>query len=131
MVQELGETRDAMAWDVWHKAEAIANERKKDVKPFYIIYAAKSDPALAGANVRGKVAFGGIRQTFKLSYERPPMILGQLVWYVNNPMGVFEFVPQLSSPPDIPLDPSMLSDRKEDQFSTVMEKGKDMNVLVS
>jgi hypothetical protein len=131
MVQELGETRDAMAWDVWRKAESIASERKNEVKPFYIIYAAKTDPALAGAIVRGLVASGGIRQTFRLSYERPPMILGQLVWFVNNPMGLFEFVPQLSSPPDIPLDPSMLSDRKEDQFNTVMEKGKDMNVLVS
>lgn len=131
MVQELGETRDAMAWDVWKKAETIASERKRDTKPFYIIYAAKPDPALAGANVRGQVAQGGIRQTFKLSYVRPPVILGQLVWFVNNPMGIFEFVPQLSSPPDIPLDPSLLSDRKEDQFSSVMEKGKNLNVIVS
>lgn len=131
MSQELGETRDAMAWDVWHKAEEIASDRKKDVKPFYIIYAAKTDPALAGANVRGQKAAGGIRQTFKISYCCPQLILGQLVWYVNNPLGQFEFVPQLSSPPDIPLDPSLLSDRKEDQFASVMEKGKDMNVLVS
>ena len=131
MSQELGETRDQMALDCWLQAEKIASERKHDVKPFYIIYAAKPDPALSGANVRGLIASGGIRQSFKLSYDRPPFVLGMLVWYVNNPLGIFEFVPQLSSPPDVPLDPSMLSDRKEDQFSTVMEKGKNINVLVS
>lgn len=131
MSQTLGETRDAMAMDCWNKAEKIANDRKSDVKPFYIIYAAKSDPALSGANVRGLIASGGIRQTYKLSYDRPPLILGQLVWFVNNPLGIFQFVPELSSPPDIPLDPSVLSDRKEDQFGSVMEKGQKMNVLVS
>lgn len=131
MSQELGETRDAMAMDCWHGAEKIAEERKHDKKPFYIIYAAKSDPALNGAVVKGLVACGGIRQTYKLSYQRPPAILGQLVWFVNNPMGIFEFVPQLSFPYDVLLDPSLLSDRKEDQYERVMEKGKKMNVLVS
>jgi hypothetical protein len=131
MVQELGETRDSMALDCWKRAEEIAHARKRDVKPFYIIYAAKPDPALAGANVCGNVASGGIRQTFKLSYVRPPFVLGMLVWYVNNPIGLFEFVPQLSSPPDVPLDPSLLSVRKEDQMESLMEKGKNINVLVS
>ena len=131
MSQELGETRDAMAWDCWHKAEQIASDYKHEVKPFYIVYVAKTDPALAGANVRGQVAFGGIRQCFRLTFERPQLLLGQLVWFVNNPMGIFEFVPQLSCPPDVPLDPSLLSNRKEDRAPRVMAKGKDMNVLVS
>ena len=120
-----------MALDCWNKAEKIANDRKNDVKPFYIIYAAKSDPALIGASVRGQIADGGIRQTYRLSYDRPPIILGQLVWFVNNPLGIFQFVPELSSPPDIPLNPQWLSDRKEEQFSSLMDKGKKLNVLVS
>ncbi len=131
MSQELGETRDQMALDCWSQAEKIAEERKNDTRPFYIIYAAKPDPALQGAIVRGLVASGGIRQSFKLSYERPPFVLGMLVWFVNNPLGIFEFVPQLSSPPDVPLDPSLLSVRKEDQMESLMEKGKKINVLVS
>jgi hypothetical protein len=131
MSQELGETRDALAMDCWRKAEQIASERKNDVKPFYIIYAAKPDPSLSGAKVNGQLALGGIRQAFRLSYDRPPFVLGMLVWFVNNPMGIFQFVPELSSPPDTPLDPSLLSDRKEDQFTGVMEKGKKINVLVS
>ncbi len=130
-MQQLGETRDAMAFDCWNKAEAIANERKKDVKPFYIIYAAKPDPHLSGAVVNGQIAAGGIRETYKLSYDRPPSILGQLVWFVNNPMGIFQFVPELSSPYDVPLDPQLLSVRKEDQAPSVMQRGEKMNVLLS
>lgn len=131
MVQELGETREAMAWSVWIQAQNIANDHRAEKKPFYIVFAAKPDPTLKGAVINGLVAHGGIRQTFKLSYERPQMFLGQLVWYVDNTQGIFEFLPQLSSPPDVPLDPSMLSDKREDQLMGVMEKGKELNVLVS
>lgn len=131
MTQLLGETRDQMALDCWKKAEQIANERKTDVKPFYIIYAAKPDPHIAGSVINGLVAFGGIRQTFKLSYQKPPAMLGQLVWFVNNPMGIFQFVPELSFPYDVPLDPSLMSDRKEDQAASLMEKGEKMNVILS
>lgn len=131
MVQQLGETRDALGWATWNKAYSIANERKSEVKPFYIIYAAKPDPALQGAIVNGLVASGGIREAWRLSHDRPPAVLGILVWYVDNALGLFQFVPELSSPPDVPLDPSMLSDRKEDQSVSLMEKGKKIKVLVS
>ena len=131
MVQLLGDTRDALALACFNKAYEIANDHKTEVKPFYIIYAAKADPALQGAVVNGLVASGGIREAWRLSYDRPPALLGILVWYVNNPLGEFQFLPELSSPPDVPLDPSMLSDRSEDQSTKVMEQGKKMNVLVS
>ena len=131
MVQELGETRDELSMATWKKAESIAQERKAEVKPFYIVYAAKVDPALSGAIVNGLYAAGGIREAWRLTYNIPQLIFGQLVWYVDNSIGMFVFVPELSVPPDLPLDPSLLSDRKEDQFSSVMQKGKDMNALVS
>lgn len=130
MVQELGETRDAMALDVWNKAQKIANDIR-DVKPLYIVFCAKPDPHLRGAVVNGQMANGGIRQSFRVTYRKPQMILGQLVWFVNKSLGIFDFLPELSSPYDIPLDPSMLSDRSEDRSSRVMEKGQQMNVLVS
>jgi len=130
-MQELGETREEMAWGIWRQAEAIANEHKKLKKPFYIVYAAKPDPALQGAIVNGLVASGGIRQSFRLTHDRPPPLLGVLVWYVDNAQGIFEFQPQLSSPPDVPLDPSLLSTRSEDQLYGVMDQGKKMKVLVS
>lgn len=130
MSQELGETRDAMGWAIWNRAQEIAQETK-DVKPFYIIYAAKTDPALQGAVVNGFVARGGIRDAWRLTHHRPPPLLGILVWYVDHKKSLFEFQPDLSSPPDIPLDPLMLSDRPEDQSTRVMEQGQKMNVLVS
>jgi len=130
MVQELGETRDAMALATWNKAIEIANEHRLD-KPYYIVYAAKPDPKLAGAVIKGLVASGGIRQTYKISHDRPQVLIGQLVWYVNHATGEFLFLPELSPPPDIPLDPSLLSTRSEDQLYGVMEQGKKMNVLVS
>jgi hypothetical protein len=131
MVQLLGETREEMANATWNKAMSIAHDHKSEVKPFYIMYAGKVDPNLQGSIVNGLFAAGVIREAWRLSYARPPRILGLLVWFVNNPLGIFEFLPELSSPPDVLLDPSLLSDRKEDQSIRVMETGKNLNVLVS
>jgi hypothetical protein len=131
MSQELGETREALGWAVWHKAEEIANANKSNVKPFYIVYAAKPDPALRGAVINGFVASGGIRDVYLTSTSRPQPAFGQLVWFVDNAQGKFELVSELSLPPDIPVDPSLLSDKSEDQLYTVMEKGKQHKALVS
>ena len=130
-MQELGETREAMGWAVWHKAEEIATKNAKDPKPFYILYAAKPDPKLKGRTHDGKVIEGGIRDTYLTSYSRPQPALGQLVWYVDNAQGIFELVAELSLPPDIPVDPSLLSTRSEDQLYSVMQKGKENKVLIS
>lgn len=131
MVQQLGETRDALAMATWNKAMSIAEENKKEVKPFYILYTAKPDPALQGSIVNGLVASGGIREAWRLSNQRPPAMLGLLVWYVDNEQGLFEFIPELSCPYDVPLEASLLSDHSEDQSTRVMQQGKNMNVLVS
>lgn len=131
MVQQLGETRDALALATWAKAEQIAQDCKFEVKPFYIVYCAKPDPGLTGAIVNGLFASGGLREAWRCVYHRPQLILGQLCWYVDNSLGMFEFMPELSAPPDVPLDPRLLSDRREDQFYGLMDKGKEMNVLVS
>jgi len=130
MAEELGTVREAMAQDCVKKAEKIANDRKNESKPFYIIYSAKVDPNLSGADAWGKRIAGGIRESFKLSYERPPFILGCLVWFVNNPLGVFEFVSELSSPPDIPLDQSLLSTKSEDFSVSVANKAKNMGKVI-
>lgn len=131
MTQTLGETREIAALEAWKLVSDFAEKMKHETRPFYIVYAAKPDPALKGAVIDGKVACGGIRQTIKAYYARPPAILGILVWYVDNKVGTFDFVPELSAPPDVPLDPSLLSDKSEDQLTGVMDKGKKMNVLVS
>lgn len=126
MTQTIGESRETWGRAVWQMAEDFANSMKKEVKPFYIVYAAKHDP-----NTSEQLGRGAYRQTMKAYYQRPPAILGILVWYVNNPLGEFSFLPELSSPPDVPLDPTLLSEKAEDALPTVMEQGENMKVLLS
>jgi len=126
MPQTIGESRDAWGLEVWKKAEDFANHMKHETKPFYIVYAAKQDKAASE-----KHGTGVFKQTFKAYYKRPPKILGILVWFVNNPIGIFEFQPDLSFPYDVPTDPKLISEKAEDALPSVMEKGKQMNVLLS
>ena len=121
MAQEIGESRLAWGTDVWNMAEKFASEMSKETKPFYIVYACKPDKGQRGV----------FRQTMKAYYNRPQPILGILVWFVNHPMGEFRFLPDLSSPPDIPLDQSLLSTKSEDVFVDIASKGQKMNVLLS
>jgi len=116
---QLGDVRDAMSWDCWRQAEDFASKVVSD-KPFYVAFHAKPDAKV-----------NGIRQAFKAYSIMPKGIIGLLVWYVDRPKGIFEFKPELSSPPDVPVDPSLLSDRREDQSESLMNKGKELNVLVS
>lgn len=126
MAQEIGESREAWGRDVVKLVEDFANAMKSEVKPFYIVYACKEDrPASAKL---GKTVF---RQTMKAYYSRPPAMLGILVWFVNHPLGEFRFIPELSAPPDVPIDPSLLSDRPEDASDRVAQQGAKLNVLVS
>jgi hypothetical protein len=131
MVDTLGDLRDAMAIAAHNKAASIANDLKNEVKPFYIMCVAKTDPHLRGAIVNGLHTNGGIRESWRWTHARPPKMIGMLVWFVNNPLGIFEIVEELSLPPDIPLDPSLLSDRSEDQNYGIMQQGKNNRVLIS
>ena len=120
-MQEIGESREQWGRDVMEMAEDFANNMKSEVKPFYIVYACKSDKS--NENV--------FRQSMKAYYNRPPKLLGVLVWYVNHPLGEFRFVPELSFPPDVPLDPHLLSDKAYDAFGSVSSKGQEVGVLLS
>jgi hypothetical protein len=126
MAQEIGESREIWGWDVMKMAEDFANNMKSEVKPFYIVYAAKLDPYQSK-----KMGRGVYKQAMKAYYTRPAPMLGILVWFVNHPLGQFMFMPELSAPPDVPVDPSLLGEKAEDALPTVMEKGKALNVLVS
>ncbi len=121
MAQEMGESRDAWGMNVWAKAEEMANALKRDVKPFYIVYAAKQDKAEPGV----------YRQAFRMYRQRPPKIIGLLVWYVDNAQGIFQFVPELSIPPDVPIDPTLLSKDEKDMSPALMEVGEKMGILLS
>ena len=121
MAQEIGESITAWGTDVWLKAEEFAGALKSDRKPFYIVYAAKQDKANPGV----------FRQSFRCYRQKPPKIIGLLVWYVDNPNGVFKFMPDLSIPPDGPLDESLLSQDSKDMSPELAEVGRKMGVLLS
>lgn len=126
MAQEIGESREKWGWDVMNMAVDFAEKMKKEVRPFYIVYACKEDKPQSEKT--GSFVF---KQAFRAYYDRPPAILGILVWYVNHPLGEFRFIPELSAPPDVPLDPSLLSDKASDASASVMAQGEKLKALVS
>ncbi len=121
MSQEIGESRDAWGMDIWCKAEEYASSFKSDREPFYIVFAAKQDKHYSGM----------FRQSFRFYRQKPPKIIGLLVWYVDNVKGIFQFMPELSIPPDVPLDESLLSKDSKDAFPEVMEAGQKARVLLA
>lgn len=126
MAQEIGESREAWGKDVMKMAENFANNMKHRREPFYIVYACKED---RGASQRlGRTAF---KQVMKAYPSKPPAMLGILVWYVNHGTGEFRFEPELSAPPDVPLDPSLLSDKASDASDRVAAQGEKLKALVS
>jgi hypothetical protein len=121
MSQEIGESREAWGRDVWRMAEDFANNLKSEDQPFYIVYAAKQDRQHEGA----------FRQSFRFYRQRPPQIIGILVWYVDHAKSVFQLVPELSIPPDVPINPALLSTKDADLLPTVAETGERMKVLLA
>lgn len=121
MAQEIGESREAWGQNVWAQAEDIAANLKRDPEPFYIVFCAKEDKGRPGT----------FRQAFRMYRQRPPKLIGVLVWFVDNSKGEFRFVPELSIPPDVPIDPSLLSKDSKDASSELMEVGRSMGVLLS
>jgi hypothetical protein len=121
MSVEIGEAREAWGKDVWKAAENYANAMKSDREPFYIVFAAKQD----------KTKPGVFRQSFRFYRQRPPKMFGILVWYCDHSKSLFKFVPELSAPPDVPLDPKLLSKDGAEELPSVMEKGKELNALLS
>jgi hypothetical protein len=121
MVIEIGEAREQWGRDIWKMAEDFANNMKKEEKPFYVVYCAKQD----------KYDERIFRQTIKAYYHRPAPMLGILVWYVDNNQGIFEFIPDLSAPPDVPINPNLLSNDSCDESARVAEQGKRLHALLS
>lgn len=126
MAQEIGESREAWGWDVMKMAEEFANSMSKEMKPFYIVYACKEDRGMS--NRLGRTAF---KQAMKAYFHKPAPMLGILVWYVDNRISEFRFCPELSAPPDVPLDERLLSDKASDASDRVANQGERLNALVS
>jgi hypothetical protein len=125
MAQEIGESREAWGRDVMTLVEDFAS-KVTSTDPFYIVYACKEDKGLS--NKFGKAVF---KQFIKAYSQKPPPLIGILVWFVDKAKGEFAFMPELSAPPDIPLDPKLLSDVESDMSARVAAQGEKLKVLVS
>ena len=126
MVDTIGDKREEWGWDVMNMVERFANNMSKEDRPFYIVYACKEDKAQSA-----KLGKGVYKQAIKAYFKRPQAMLGILVWYVNHKTGEFRFCPELSAPPDVPLDPSLLSDKASDASERVMAQGQKVHALQS
>lgn len=126
MAQEIGESREAWGKDVVKLVAEFAHNMSGEDRPFYVVYACKEDRGMS--NKLGRHVF---KQAIKAYYTRPAALLGILVWYVNHLTGEFRFVPELSAPPDVPLNESLLSDKASDVSERVANQGSKLNVLVS
>lgn len=126
MAQEMGESREAWGQDVMKMAEDFANHMRSETNPFYIVYCCKEDKGMS--NKLGRPAF---KQSMTAYRDKPPAILGILVWYVNHPKGEFRFIPELSAPFDVPLDSNLLSDKAYDASERVAAQGEKLRALVS
>src|SRR5208282_2020615 len=118
-MQEIGESREAWGRDVMKMAEDFANNMQHEREPFYIVYACKEDKGLS--NRSGKAVF---KQAMKAYKGKPPAMLGILVWYVDHVKGECKFMPELSAPPDVPLDPNLLSEQASDASERVAGQGE-------
>lgn len=118
----MGDVREDLGWKLMNKVEELVNKLSEIRDPYWIVFHAKPD----------KFSHGKINATIQHYFQEPPKnILGLLVWYVDNSIGKFELLSDFSSPPDVPLDPSVLSDKKEDFSVDVAKRGEKLKVLSS
>lgn len=126
MTQTIGESREQWGKDICKMAEDFANNMKQVAEPFYVVYACKQDKAQSE-----RLGYGVFKQAIKAYFKKPMPMLGILVWYADHKNGIFRFMPELSAPPDVPVDPSLLSEKAEDALPTVMAQGEKMGVLLA
>lgn len=117
----MGDFRESLGRECMDRLEDYANNLPSTEFPCYIVICAKADRNQAG-HINAAI------QHYK---ERPPALVGILVWYADKDKGILDIVPELSLPPDVPLDPQHLSKDPKDSFKSIAEVGEKMGVLLS
>ena len=120
-VPVMADFREALVMETVERVSKYADLIPDSESPCYIIVAAKPDK-----NKPGK-----INATMQHYLERPPVIIGLLVWYVDKQKGLLEFVPELSLPPDIPLEEKHVSKDSKDSFARISEVGSRAGIILS
>lgn len=118
MTYEMGEVREEMAQGCVDYVMDFIHAMRNIKEPFYAVYHANVD----------KLTPNKINQTVKAYHAKPPAMIGILVWYVDNKLGICDFRPDLSAPPDMPINPAFLSDDPKDLIVSVAQQGKRINL---
>jgi len=115
-MQEMGETREPMAYDCWMDAHRFAqNYARSFDRDFWVLYAAKPHIKHQNAIVAG----------WHACIKRPPKaMVGVLVfkWKCKDKRLVVE--PDLCLPYDVPISEAEMSQNKQDHIPTIEEAAK-------
>lgn len=95
-IQEIGETRDAMAKGFMDELDEFLNKHSKDDHYWILVHAKR-----LRQNIDGKSAF---KQVFAKMNCEPPPLLGTIRIFVNNKKGSYKME---VFPYDIPVDESL------------------------
>jgi hypothetical protein len=115
-MQEMGETREPMAFDCWMDAQKLAEKYSKSLKhDFWVLYAAKPHIANSYAIVAG----------WEVIAKRPPQaMVGVLVFKWDHKQRKLGVEMDLCLPYDIPLSAVELSTSENDFIPTLEQAAK-------
>lgn len=115
-MQEMGETREPMAFDCWMDAHRIAENYAKVMDgDFWVLFAAKAHTQCENAIVAG----------WEVVAKRPPRgMVGVLVFKWDHKERKLEVETDLCLPYDVPLSPVELSSKSEDYIPTIENAAK-------
>lgn len=115
-MQEMGETREPMAFDCWQDANRLAHTySKKMQRDFWVLFAAKPHAVQKNALVLG----------WEVIAKRPPRaMVGVMVFHWCHEDKRLSVETDLSLPFDVPISEREMSTKKEDVIHTVGEAAK-------
>ncbi len=120
--QEMGETREPMAYDCWMDAWKIAENYDHMGVDLWIMFAAKQHVSIPN----------GIVQGWEVSVAKPPRpVLGVLVFHWSHKEKELKIDKTLSLPYDVPLDGVILSEDERDFNPTLAETAKSSYILLA
>jgi hypothetical protein len=115
-MQEMGETREPMAYDCWTDAQRLAEMYSKSLqRDFWVLYAAKPHVSIPNAIVAG----------WEISVTRPPAaMVGVLSFKWNNSEKRLTVDTDMSLPYDVPISSSEMSTSEKDFVPTIADAAK-------
>lgn len=115
-MQEMGETREPMAYDCWEDTQKLAEKYGKSLKrDFWVMYAAKPHVSIPNTVVAG----------WEITVKRPPAaMVGVLVFKWVNEDRRLIVDHDLCLPYDVPISDAEMSTQAQDYIPTIEQAAK-------